>query len=175
MSKTSGVRILWASSMAKALWVGAVVAFLVLLDENVLDIVARVRIRMAESPGWERLLRFLRTLGGTAFVTGMYGVSAGLSRAYCRAAIKSEPQWPRGLVEAGATVTDNSGEALSVAIAGTVDSSTAGTYIVTYDAADSSGNAAAQVTRTVIVGTAQAAIDDLIGTVQGLVDGGVGR
>ena len=60
-------------------------------------------------------------------------------------------------VEAGATVTDNSGEALSVSIAGSVDSSTAGTYIVTYDASDSSGNAAAQVTRTVIVGTAQAA------------------
>jgi len=68
-------------------------------------------------------------------------------------------------VEAGATVTDNSGEDLSGSLiidASGVNTSVAGTYIVTYDVSDSSGNAALQVTRTVQVITPAQAIQNLI-------------
>lgn len=68
-------------------------------------------------------------------------------------------------VEPGATVTDNTDEDLSGALvidSSAVDTSTLGTYIVTYDVSDSSGNAATQVTRTVEV------FDEVIDTV---VDG----
>ncbi|WP_085766334.1 LamG-like jellyroll fold domain-containing protein [Nonlabens spongiae] len=56
-------------------------------------------------------------------------------------------------IEQGATATDNCGlDAAGVVIGGdTVDTSTNGTYIVTYNVQDTSGNAAAQVTRTVVV------------------------
>lgn len=53
--------------------------------------------------------------------------------------------------ELGATVTDNYDSNLDVVISGTVDESTLGEYILSYDATDSSGNQAATVTRTVIV------------------------
>ena len=57
-------------------------------------------------------------------------------------------------VELEATVTDNSGESISPIIdSSAVDTFTAGTYAVTYDASDSSGNAATQVERTVQVFT----------------------
>jgi len=55
-------------------------------------------------------------------------------------------------VEAGASVTDNTDEDLSAALvidSSAVDTSIVGSYLVTYDASDSSGNAAIQVTRTV--------------------------
>lgn len=52
--------------------------------------------------------------------------------------------------ELGATVTDNSLEAIAAVITGTVDTTTAGTYTVTYTATDASGNTAT-VTRTVNV------------------------
>lgn len=56
--------------------------------------------------------------------------------------------------EQGATVTDNSGGELSVTIGGdVVNTAVAGTYHVTYDAVDSSGNHAAQQIRTVIIST----------------------
>jgi len=67
--------------------------------------------------------------------------------------------------ELGAIVTDNTDEDLSVALdidSSTVDTNTLGTYSVTYDVSDSSGNAATQVTRTVEV------FDEIIDTV---VDG----
>ena len=52
--------------------------------------------------------------------------------------------------ELGATVTDY--ETLTAVIGGdTVDPNTPGTYTITYNATDSSGNAATQVTRTVII------------------------
>jgi len=68
-------------------------------------------------------------------------------------------------LEPGAIVTDNTDEDLSGALvidSSAVDTSTLGTYIVTYDVFDSSGNAATQVTRTVEV------FDQVIDTV---VDG----
>jgi hypothetical protein len=52
--------------------------------------------------------------------------------------------------EEGATVTDNSGEALSVTIDGVVDTSIVGDQIVTYTATDSSNNTET-VTRTVTI------------------------
>ncbi len=54
--------------------------------------------------------------------------------------------------EPGATVLDICDPTVSVVIDGdTVNTSICGTYIVTYNATDSSGNAAVEVTRTVIV------------------------
>jgi hypothetical protein len=44
--------------------------------------------------------------------------------------------------DAGATVTDNSGETLSVQVSGEVNTDVVGTYIITYEATDSSGNTA---------------------------------
>jgi hypothetical protein len=57
--------------------------------------------------------------------------------------------------ELGATVTDNVDNNLTVVVAGdTVDTSTVGTYIVTYNVTDTSGNAAVEATRTVnVLGT----------------------
>ena len=52
--------------------------------------------------------------------------------------------------DAGATATDASG-AISVTSSGTVDTDTVGTYVITYNASDASGNAATAVTRTVNV------------------------
>jgi len=54
----------------------------------------------------------------------------------------------------GATATDDVDGDITAAITvggDTVDTSTAGTYTITYDATDAAGNAATQVTRTVVV------------------------
>jgi hypothetical protein len=53
--------------------------------------------------------------------------------------------------DAGATALDIVDGEVTVTTEGTVDSSTAGTYIITYTASDSGGNAATAVTRTVTV------------------------
>ena len=54
--------------------------------------------------------------------------------------------------EQGATATDNYDTTVTVVIGGdTVDTSTVGTYTVTYDATDANNNAATQVIRTVNV------------------------
>ena len=54
--------------------------------------------------------------------------------------------------EQSATATDNYDTAVNVVVGGdTVDAATVGTYIVTYNASDSSGNTATEVTRTVNV------------------------
>ncbi len=55
--------------------------------------------------------------------------------------------------EQGATATDNLDGDLtsSIVITGTVNTASAGTYFVNYNVSDSSGNAATQVTRTVVV------------------------
>ena len=44
--------------------------------------------------------------------------------------------------DAGATVTDNSGETLTIEVSGEVNTNVVGTYIITYDTTDSSGNTA---------------------------------
>ena len=55
-------------------------------------------------------------------------------------------------VEPDAMATDACDPAVSVLIGGdTVDDTTPGTYVVTYDATDASGNVAIQVMRTVDV------------------------
>ena len=58
-------------------------------------------------------------------------------------------------VDAGATATDNVSVGTPV-ISGTVDTTTVGTYIVTYNVTDEAGNAATPVTRTVTVTSAPA-------------------
>ncbi|MDO1449434.1 DUF5011 domain-containing protein [Rhodocytophaga aerolata] len=53
--------------------------------------------------------------------------------------------------ELGATATDICDASVPVSISGTVDTHTPGTYLVTYNATDDSGNAAVEVVRTVKV------------------------
>ena len=53
--------------------------------------------------------------------------------------------------DAGATVSDNVDTNIVASTSGTVDTSVANTYTITYSAIDSSGNPATPVTRTVIV------------------------
>ncbi|WP_299876206.1 DUF5011 domain-containing protein [uncultured Cocleimonas sp.] len=53
--------------------------------------------------------------------------------------------------DAGATAEDNVDENVIVTSTGTIDTSTAGSYIITYSAVDLAGNNATAVTRTVIV------------------------
>ena len=57
-------------------------------------------------------------------------------------------------VELGATATDSIDGSVSVTPSGTVTTSLAGTYTVTYNASDAAGNAATPVTRTVNVAAA---------------------
>ena len=56
--------------------------------------------------------------------------------------------------DAGATAADAIDGSVTVTPSGTVDTSVAGTYTVTYNASDAAGNAATSVTRTVIVAAA---------------------
>jgi len=53
--------------------------------------------------------------------------------------------------EEGANATDNKDTFVNVAITGVVDTATAGTYVVNYNAVDTDGNNAIQVIRTVTV------------------------
>jgi flagellin-like hook-associated protein FlgL len=54
-------------------------------------------------------------------------------------------------VESGATASDAVEGTVTVIPSGAVDTSTAGTYTVTYNAGDANGNAATPATRTVVV------------------------
>ena len=56
-------------------------------------------------------------------------------------------------IEAGASAIDNVDGDLTngILITGSVDSNTAGTYTISYDVSDSSGNAANTVSRTIVV------------------------
>ena len=65
-------------------------------------------------------------------------------------------------VDAGASCTDNADDSCTVITSGTVDSSTAGTYTLTYSATDSSGNTA-QATRIVQVIEGEAPVITLLG------------
>ena len=55
--------------------------------------------------------------------------------------------------EPGATASDNVDGNItsSISISGSVDTSTAGTYTISYNVSDAAGNAATEVQRTVIV------------------------
>ena len=53
--------------------------------------------------------------------------------------------------ESGATVTDDTDASVAVIISGSVDTATAGSYSITYNATDTAGNQATEVTRTVVV------------------------
>ncbi len=77
-------------------------------------------------------------------------------------------------VDDGATALDNyDGDLTSTILTvNPVDTSTVGAYIVTYDASDSSGNAAAQVTRTVNVVDTTDPIISLVGSTPVIIEVG---
>ena len=60
-------------------------------------------------------------------------------------------RWSGPYIESGADVTDNCDEVPTLLITGEVDTNMVGVYILTYNASDSNGNAAAEVIRTVNV------------------------
>jgi prepilin-type N-terminal cleavage/methylation domain-containing protein len=64
----------------------------------------------------------------------------------------------------GATVTDNIDTTLTVIVTGTVNPNAVGTYTITYNATDSSGNIADSVVRTINVIDANAPIITVLGT-----------
>lgn len=73
--------------------------------------------------------------------------------------------------EPGVTVTDACDPSLSVVIGGdTVDTSVLGTYVVTYDATDASGNVAIQVIRTVNVADTTSPVITLLAPASGHVE-----
>ena len=77
---------------------------------------------------------------------------------------------PEPFEDPGATATDDVDESVEVIVGGDeVLSGTPGTYEITYDATDSSGNAAEQVTRTVIVQDTTAPVLSLNGPAEVLV------
>jgi GH35 family endo-1,4-beta-xylanase len=65
--------------------------------------------------------------------------------------------------DAGATATDNHDSNVTVVVSGIVNAAVIGTYTITYTATDSSGNAAAPVTRTVTVLDTVAPVIALLG------------
>ena len=69
--------------------------------------------------------------------------------------------WTKGVAftDPGATVTDNADAPVTITGTGTVDTSVAGTYTLTYNATDSAGNAATPMTRTVIVSNPKYLVD----------------
>jgi hypothetical protein len=64
--------------------------------------------------------------------------------------------------DGGATAADASGD-ITVTTTGTVDTTTVGTYTLTYTASDASGNDATAVTRTVVVADTTAPVITLVG------------
>ena len=66
--------------------------------------------------------------------------------------------------DAGATATDTVEGTLTVTVSGVVDSTIAGSYILTYTVSDSAGNSAVAVSRTVIVSDTTAPVISLAGS-----------
>jgi hypothetical protein len=54
-------------------------------------------------------------------------------------------------IDAGVTVIDNSGEAITATVSGIVDTSTPGTYLITYEATDSSGNSSTLIRYVTVI------------------------
>ncbi|MDJ0908423.1 MAG: DUF5011 domain-containing protein, partial [Woeseiaceae bacterium] len=76
-------------------------------------------------------------------------------------------------VDPGANVTDAVDSSITIAVdASAVDTSVVGTYLVTYNAVDASGNAAAEVTRTVEVVDTTVPIITLLGNDPFIVEAG---
>ena len=69
-------------------------------------------------------------------------------------------------VDPGTTATDNVDGTVPVITTGTVDVSTLGTYTLTFNATDAAGNAAAPVTRTVVVRDTIAPVITLTGAAE---------
>ncbi|MCP4275875.1 MAG: DUF5011 domain-containing protein, partial [Gammaproteobacteria bacterium] len=73
-------------------------------------------------------------------------------------------------IDPGATVTDNVDTGLTVTVTGTVDTTTVGTYTLSFDVSDTAGNAATTETRTVIVVDTTAPTVSSVTPVDGVTD-----
>ncbi len=126
------------------------------------------------------LLRYLFGLSGDSLTAGVVGTGATLIESSDLEAYMSGlmPQAPyirlngsatvnheqaTTYVDAGATATDVPDGSVTVTTVGSVDSDTAGTYILSYSATDSNGNVSRTLTRSVTVADTTAPTITLIG------------
>jgi hypothetical protein len=126
------------------------------------------------------LLRYLFGLSGDSLTAGVVGTGATLTESSDLEAYMSGlmPQAPyirlngsatvnheqaTTYVDAGATATDVPDGSVTVITTGSVDSDTAGTYILSYSATDSDGNVSRTLTRSVTVADTTAPTITLLG------------
>ena len=126
------------------------------------------------------LLRYLFGLSGDSLTAGVVGTGATLIESSDLEAYMSGlmPQAPyirlngsatvnheqaTTYVDAGATATDVTDGSVTVITTGSVDSDTAGTYILSYSATDSDGNVSRTLTRSVTVADTTAPTITLVG------------
>ena len=126
------------------------------------------------------LLRYLFGLSGDSLTAGVVGTGATLTdssdlEAYMSGLMPQAPyirlngsatvnhEQATTYVDAGATATDVPDGAVTVTTVGSVDSDTAGTYILSYSATDSDGNISRTLTRSVTVADTAAPTITLIG------------
>ena len=126
------------------------------------------------------LLRYLFGLSGNSLTSGVVGSEATLTdssdlEAYMSGLMPQAPyirlngsatvnhEQATTYVDAGATATDVPDGSVPVTTVGSVDSDTAGTYILSYSATDSDGNVSRTLTRSVTVADTTAPTITLIG------------
>ena len=126
------------------------------------------------------LLRYLFGLSGNSLTSGVVGSEATLTdssdlEAYMSGLMPQAPyirlngsatvnhEQATTYVDAGATATDVTDGSVTVITTGSVDSDTAGTYILSYSATDSDGNVSRTLTRSVTVADTTAPTITLIG------------
>jgi polyhydroxybutyrate depolymerase len=126
------------------------------------------------------LLRYLFGLSGDSLTAGVVGAGATLSEssdleAYMAGLMPQAPyirlngsatlnhEQATTYVDAGATATDVTDGSVTVITTGSVDSDTAGTYILSYSATDSDGNVSRTLTRSVTVADTTAPSITLLG------------
>jgi len=74
-------------------------------------------------------------------------------------------EYPAVYSEPGVNISDNYDTGLTASITGTVNNLVLGTYILNYNVSDSSGNAAAQISRSVVIEDTTAPIQSLNGDI----------
>jgi len=126
------------------------------------------------------LLRYLFGLSGNSLTSGVVGSEATLTdssdlEAYMSGLMPQAPyirlngsatvnhEQATTYVDAGATATDVTDGSVTVTTVGSVDSDTAGTYILSYSATDSDGNVSRTLTRSVTVADTTAPTITLLG------------
>ncbi len=126
------------------------------------------------------LLRYLFGLSGDSLTAGVVGTGATLTdssdlEAYMSGLMPQAPyirlngsatvnhEQATTYVDAGATATDVPDGSVTVTTVGSVDSDTAGTYILSYSATDSDGNVSRTLTRSVTVADTTAPTITLLG------------